>query len=186
MLTLQQIIDEAYTLVPNEVDTADQVVWLNSINQEFFNVVKIPKIFRFTTTTSGEYTTSTDVREKNIDYVQIGLLRYISLDEDNVAPLQNVYSYEDATNKLTLSPVPYNSGLQGILRYRRIATTTFVSNNLGVSPDAPDEYHWTFIPALASYLANTQHDAANAANYEAQYRSAWNSAAQDYLQRVIA
>ena len=180
MLTLQQIIDEAYTLVPHEVDIADQVVWLNAINQEFFNIVKIPKIHRFTTTDESTYTIPTDVREKNIDYVQVGLLKYKSLDNEDVSPLQNVFSFDDNTKQLTLIPAPYKDGLTGIVRYRKIATTTFLSTNLNASPDAPEELHWTYIPALASYLANTQHDTALAANYEAQYKSAWNAAAADY------
>jgi len=179
-MNLQEIIEEADILVPNEIPTADKVMQLNAINQDFFNVVKIPKLYRFTGTAADEYTLPSDVREKNIDYAQIGVLKYRSLDSDIVAPLQNVFSFDDETSKLTLSPAPYTSGLQGIVRYYRIATTTFVSTNLNVTPDAPAEYHWTFVPALASWLANTQNDSGNAANYEAQYRSAWNTAAQNY------
>ncbi|MNW68877.1 hypothetical protein D3C74_477610 [compost metagenome] len=62
----------------------------------------------------------------------------------------------------------------------RIATTTFTTANLINVPDAPEEYHWTYIPALAAYLANTQDDGVKAANYENQYKSAWNVAAQNY------
>lgn len=186
MLTLQQIIGEAYTLVPNEVPTTEQIVWLNAINQDFFNVVKIPKIYRFTTTSGGSYALPVDVRQKNIDYVQIGVLKYRDLDENQIAPLQNAYSFDDVSKTLTLSPAPYQSGLQGIVRYYRIATTTFLTSNMNAVPDAPEEFHWTYIPALASYLANTQDDTSNAANYENMYKNAWAVAVQNYSNGVSA
>lgn len=181
-LTLQQIIDEAYTLVPNEVPVADQVIWLNSVNQDFFNTVKIPRIFKFTTVRDqADYVTSTDVQMRNIDLVHAGMLKYRSLDDDSLQPLQNAWSYDDVTHTITLTPAPYNDGLAGVLRYRRIATTTFTSSNLTVTPDAPDEWQWTYIVALASYLANTQDDSQKATMYEAQYKGAWNTAAQGYV-----
>jgi len=40
-----QIIFEANTFVPNECTNTDRVSWLNNINQDFFNFVKITKIF---------------------------------------------------------------------------------------------------------------------------------------------
>lgn len=180
MLTLKQIIDESYTLVPNEVPTSEQLVWLNAVNQDFFNAVKIPKIYRFSTTMSEVYTLPSDVRQKNIDYVQMGVLKYRDLDENRIEPLQNAYSFDDVSKTLTLSPAPYQSGLQGIVRYYRIATTTFISSNLNAIPDAPEEFHWTYIPALASYLANTQDDSSNAANYENMYKNAWSVAVQNF------
>lgn len=184
MLTLEQIISEAYTLVPNEVPTTEKIIWLNAINQDFFNAVKIPKLYRFTSSTTGAYAAPVDMRQKNIDYVQIGVLKYRNLDEDDVGPLQNAFSFDDTTKTLTLSPAPYQSGLQGIVRYYRIATTTFLSSNLNATPDAPEEFHWTYIPALASYLANTQDDTSNAANYENMYKNAWAVAVQNYSNGV--
>lgn len=184
-LTLQQIIDEAYTLVPNDVLPTNQVIWLNSINTDFFNVVKIPKTARFTTVRDqSEYILANDVQERNIDLVNIGVLRYRSLQEDDLNPLQNAYSFDDSTHTLTLTPAPYLSGLVGVLRYRRVATSTFTSGNLNASPDAPDEWQWTYIPALAAYLAKTQDDDGRAANFENQYKNAWNLANQNYTDGV--
>ena len=180
-LTLQQIIDEAATLVPNEVPVADQVVWLNAVNNEFFNVVKIPVIARFTAVKDqADYVLSSNIQERNIDIVNVGVLKYRSLDVDNISPLQNAYSFDDTTSTLTLTPAPYQSDITGVVRYRRVATTTFTSSNLSAVPDAPDSFQWTYIVALSAYLANTQDDTENATNYEAQYRSAWSAAAQDY------
>ncbi|MFX3633719.1 MAG: hypothetical protein ACE3L7_25540 [Candidatus Pristimantibacillus sp.] len=181
MLTIQEIITEADILVPNVLAVADKVVWLNQINQDFFNAVKIPKVARFTATAGlTDYTLQSDVRAKNIDLVDVGILKYRDLQTDDVAPLQNTFSYEDLTHSLTLSPAPYQNGLQGIVRYHRLATKTFTSGNLSAVPDAPEEYQWTYIPALAAWIANTQDDAAKAANYDAQYKAAWNVAAQNY------
>lgn len=186
MLTLQQIIDETATLVPNEVPVGDQIVWLNAINNDFFNVVKIPRIARFTTVQGqSNYVMSNEVQDRNIDLVHVGVLKYRSLDEDDVNPLQNAFSFDDLTHTLTLSPAPYLGGLAGVLRYRRIATTIFTSSNLSAVPDAPDAFQWTYIPALAAYLANTQNDSVKAANYENQVKTAWNMAAQNYVNGVV-
>ncbi|MEF3312324.1 hypothetical protein PV433_25905 [Paenibacillus sp. GYB004] len=180
MLTIQQIMDEADILVPNKVPTVDKVLQITEINRDFFETVKIPKLARFTSSTFSDYILVSDVREKNIDLVSVGMLKYRSLDGDAVNPLQPVYAFDDTTRTLTLSPAPYQSGLQGIVRYRRIGTVTYTTGNLSATPEAPEEYHGSYIVALASWLANTQDDSAKAANYEAQYRAVWNVAAQNY------
>ncbi|KQY87080.1 hypothetical protein ASD24_26760 [Paenibacillus sp. Root52] len=179
-MNINDIISEANMLVPNDVPVADKVIWLNALNQDFFNVVKIPKITKFECSSGREdYTLPADVRQKNIDLVMIGMFPYMSLDRDEVTPAQNAYAFDDTTKTLSLFPAPY-SNLKGFLRYRRIATTTFLSSTLTAVPDAPEEYHWTFIPALASMLANSQDDTAKAAHYTNEYRAAWNTAAQNY------
>lgn len=181
MLTIQEIITEADILVSNALAVADKVVWLNQINQDFFNAVKIPKVARFTATSNqADYTLPNDVRAKNIDLVEVGILKYRDLQTDTVSPLQNTFSYDDSTYNLNLSPAPYQNGLRGIVRYHRIATTTFTSANLTASPDAPEEYQWTYIPALASWMANSQDDFVKGTNYDGQYKAAWNVAAQNY------
>ncbi|WP_127580183.1 hypothetical protein [Paenibacillus koleovorans] len=181
-MLIQEIITEADILVPNEVTTADKVVVLNALNQDFFNIVKIPKIVRFNAVQGqAGYTLATDVREKNIDLVMVGLLKYRNLDNEVVNPTQNVFTFEDTDHELTLSPAPYQTGLQGIVRSHRIATTTFTTGGVGTqTPDAPTEYHWTFVPALASFLAYSQDDAGKGGNYETQYKAGWSVAAQNY------
>ncbi|MNM10426.1 hypothetical protein D3C81_205510 [compost metagenome] len=180
-MNIGEITGEADLLVPNEVPAVDKLLWINAINHDFFNVVKIPKLARFSCVADQQdYILPNDVRAKNIDLLMIGLFRYQSLDAETITPTQNAYSFDDVTHKLSVYPAPYSSDLQGTLRYMRIATTTFTSSNLLLQPDAPEEYHWTYIPALAAYLANTQDDGVKAANYENQYKSAWNVAAQNY------
>ncbi|MFB5761027.1 phage adaptor protein [Paenibacillus medicaginis] len=179
-MNISEIIAEADLLVPNDAPQADKVVWLNAINQDFFNVVKIPKIARFACVVAqSDYALPADVRSKNIDLVLIGMSSYKNLNRDDITPAQNAYSFADDTKTLSLYPAPYTN-LQGFLRYRRIATTNFTAGNLGAVPDAPDEYHWTYIPALAAFIANSQDDSVKAGNYEAQYKGAWNVASQNY------
>lgn len=180
-MNIQEIMNEADILVPNEVPAADKVIWLNAINQDFFNVVKIPKMAWFDSVAGQNvYVLPTDVRMKNTDMCMVGMIQYRSIQNVNVTPLQNSYMLDDETHTLVLTPAPYQSDMQGLIRYRRIATTTFSSSNLSAAPDAPEEYHWTLIPALAAYIANTQDDGAKAGNYESQYKAAWNVAAQNY------
>lgn len=182
MLTLKNIIDEADILVPNLLSDAEKVTQLNAINQDFFNVVKIPKVTIFNGSAGQtDYVLPADVRAKNIDLVEAGLLKYRDLLSDIVTPVQNTFAFDDTTHTMTLSPAPYQNGLQGIVRFFRIATTTFLASNLDAVPDAPTEYHWTYVPALAAWLASTQDDSIKAGIFEAQYKAAWNTAAQNYV-----
>jgi hypothetical protein len=182
MLTLQQIITEADILIPNLLTGPEKVAQLNSINNDFFNVVKIPKLASFTGIKGqAVYVLPTDIRAKNIDYVKLGLLTYLDLQSDNVNPTQNVFSFDDASSTLTLSPAAYGA-VQGVVRYHRIAVTIFTSASLSAVPDAPAEYHWSYVPALAAWIALTQDELTKAATFEAQYKSAWNAASQNYQQ----
>lgn len=184
-MNINSIINEADILVPNDVPIADKVAALNGFNQDFFNVVKIPNIVTFLPIKDQRgYQINSSVRSKNIDFVMVGVVKYHELNTETPHPMQNTYYYTDITNTLNLLPSPYQEGLEGFIRYRMIATSNFTSSNLDVTPDAPPEYHWTFVIALASYLANTQDDAIKASNYENQYKSSWNVAAQNYDREV--
>ena len=180
-----EIINEADLLVPNEVPLADKIIVLNSLNHDFFNVVKIPRTTSFVPVKDNDmYTLSSEVRLKNIDLVMCGVVKYKELLPTAPNPMQNTFTYDDSTYKLTLRPAPYQNGLQSLVRYSRIATTTFSAVNLNVSPDMPEEYHYSLVLGLASYLAQTQDDAVKASNYENQYKVMWNVAAQNYAKEV--
>lgn len=181
MLTLQQIINEADKLIPNLLSNTEKVTQINAINQDFFNVVKIPKTTTFTGMKGQPgYTLPNDVRAKNIDYVKVGLLNYRDLQTDNVRSTDNTFLFDDQSKTLTLSPAAYRDGLQGIVRYHRIATSVFSENNLSVNPDSPSEYHWSYVLALAAWIALTQDEISKATTFESQYKAAWNAAAQNY------
>jgi hypothetical protein len=176
-----EIISEADLLVPNEVSTADKIVRLNSLNQDFFNVVKIPRVIPFSPVLDqSTYTVSTEVRLKNIDLIMCGVIKYKELLPTAANPMQNTYTFDDSTHILNLRPAPYATGLQGVLRYARIATTTFTSSVLSAVPDAPEEYHYSFYIGLASYLAYAMDDMVKGASYEAQYLKIWDTAAKQY------
>lgn len=184
-MNLQSIISEADILVPNEVDTGDKLIVLDSLNRDFFNVVKIPRIVPFTPVKDqANYTLPTDVRLKNIDLIMCGVIKYKELMPNTPNPLQNTYTFDDSTYVLTLRPAPYQAGLQAIVRYNRIATTTFEFSNLLATPDSPLEYHYSLVLGLAAYLAQTQDDGVKAGNYENQYKSMWNVASQNYAGAV--
>lgn len=185
-LTLQQIITEADILVQNGITTGDKVIQLNNINADFFNAVKITKVYQFSSTTAGTVTLPTDVRQKNIDLLQIGPLRYRSLDDSSSpGPLECFYSFDDTSHILTLFPAQYKAGLDCLCRHRRIATTTFGSGNLSATPDAPEEYHWTYILALAAWLASVMMLTEQAASYESRYRQAWQRANGEFSSGAV-
>jgi hypothetical protein len=180
-MNLQSIISEADILVPNEVDTGDKLIVLDSLNRDFFNVVKIPRVAPFTPVKDqATYTLPTDVRLKNIDLIMCGVIKYKELMPNTPNPLQNTFTFDDSTYLLTLRPAPYQAGLQAIVRYNRIATTTFEFSNLLATPDSPLEYHYSLVIGLASYLAAAMDDMGKAATYESQYLAVWAQAATQY------
>ena len=184
-MNIQIIMNEADIIVPNEVNIADKVIVLTALNQDFFNVVKIPRTAPFTPVKDqSTYALPSEVRLKNINLVMCGVIKYRELLPSATNPMQNTFTYDDSTNVIMLRPAPYGTGLQGLVRYNRIATTTFSTSNLNAVPDSPEEYHYSLVLGLASYLAQTQDDAAKASNYENQYKAMWNVAAQNYAKEV--
>jgi hypothetical protein len=66
---------------------ANKVSFLNEINQEFFSVGKMPLAFLFTAIAgTATYPTSSGVRSKNIDLVNVGITRDISFQNDDLLP----------------------------------------------------------------------------------------------------
>lgn len=181
MLTIQQIINEADLLVPNAYQTADKIPWLNKVNQEFFEIVKIPQSSVFTTVAAqASYVLPNDVRDNNIDKARVGLINYLSLNYEDVKPAQNFFTFNESDHKITFDPVPYAADLRAIVRYYRIATSTYVSGTLTANPDAPAEYHWIYVLGLCEKIANANNDTGKSNNYGSEYRSALAAAAQNY------
>lgn len=185
MLSLQEIFTEADTLMPNEYVNLDKVRWMNMLNNEFFDIVKIPITSTFTSI-SGTNTyvlagASGTIKEKTMDKVIVGNLKYRNLNYEDVQPMENWFTFNEVDNILTLSSAPSRNGITGIARHRRTATTSYIVDNISiVYPDAPEEYHWIYALGLASYIAKAQEEDEKAANYGAQYRAALQVAAQNF------
>ncbi len=183
MLTLSKIIEEADVRVPNAFDNPQKVDWLNEINVQFFDVVKMPRTHLFNgVSTVGQYTLSSGVRSKNIDKVMIGNMVYQSMQFENVLPGRSFWTFDDSTYQLSVSPAPIESAA-GIVRYFQRATTTFVSGTLTAVPDAPDEYHWVYILGLCERIAKAQEDLSKANNYANEYLANLNIAQQNFANR---
>lgn len=180
-LTLQQIIEQADVRVPNVFTAADKVNWLNEVNKDFFDMVKIPLVHTFTTVTNqSDYPLPNDVRGKNISIVKIGNGLYSSLLTDAPIPSMNYWTFNDTNNTLTLTPTPYRP-VESFVRYYRIGTTEFVSTVLSVNPDAPPEYHHIYTLGLCERMAKAMNDGALAANYANDYRGSLMVAQQNYI-----
>ena len=170
-MDLSTIISEADTRMPNAFDNAQKVDWLNEINQEFFDVVKIPKIIRFDAVTGGDsYILDSFVRSKNVDQVRVGSTGYASLQYEPVPAGRNFWTLDDDTHELIISPAPL-ADETGYVRYRKIATTTFLVGTLTAVPDAPSEYHWIYILGLCERIAMAMDDIPKSNNFGAQYRN---------------
>ncbi|OMC79597.1 hypothetical protein BK125_04775 [Paenibacillus odorifer] len=180
-MQISEIISEADLLVPNQLTTAEKVMFLNNIEHDFFNVVKIPLILYFSTSKDqSTYVINNIVRAKNIDIVHVGVIKYKELLPNTPNPLQNTYVFDDYSSSIVLNPAPYQEGLKGFLRYFYIAVNTFSALDLNVVPEAPPEYHWTYSLGLASYIANAMDDMNKGSFYEAQYLKVWDTAARQY------
>ena len=182
-LTLQNIIDEADLLVPNSFSSANKVTWLNEVNSLFFETVKIPKTTT-TQTVSGtaDYTLPTDARSRNIISCFVNNALFKSADFNTVNPNLNHFTFDDTTQKLTLVPSP--TAVQTmIVRYFKVATTSFVSTTLTINPDAPPEYHWIYTLGLCERIAKAMNDVNLANNYANDFQAQLMIAQQNYFKQ---
>lgn len=181
-LMLSAIITEADVRVPNIYDSAQKVSWLNEVNNEFFDVVKIPAVYSFVSNSSGSYVLPTGVRSKNIDMVTVGTRGYSSAQYESLQPGRNYWTLDDANQTLTISPDPL-SGDKGLVRYRKIPTTTFVVGTITATPDAPDEYHWLYILGLCERIAKAMDDMVKGNNFAAEYHNNLSIAQANFVGR---
>lgn len=187
MATLESIINDAGGLVDNVQSTARKIAWLNAINQEFFDVVKIPKLQLFTPLVGVSiYSLPALIRSKNIDYVRVGTAEYDSFQYGQAGGGRNYWVLDDDTNTLTLSPAPYDAAVEGVIRYFKISTVLFSESNLGVTPEAPDEYHRLYVLGLAERIAKADDDILKGNNYGAEYRNGLLIAQQNFQKRGAA
>lgn len=183
-LTLTNLTAEADLLVPNAFSDAQKVVWLNEVNNRFFDIVKIPKTERFGAAAGApDYIlTGTDIRAKNIDLVMVGSMRYTSILSGPAQPGRATWDFDESARRLTLTPEPIDDDT-GTVRYFRIATTTFLSTGtpgMNANPDAPPEYHWIYVLGLCERMAKAQNDIGLANNYATDFNAALTVAAQNF------
>lgn len=176
---------EVDTLVPNPFNDAQKVGWLNEINKEFFEFVKIPIIHQFVTTSGQtDYILSSGVKSNNIDRVQVNHVFYHSMQYQEVIPGHNFWIFNDETMTLVLNPKPSLSHLLGVVKYAKTAATTFLSSDLTSVPDAPEEYHFAYVLGLCERVAKGMNDVTLANNYGADYRNQIAVAQQSYGNRT--
>lgn len=179
MLTIQQVVNEVDTLVPNPFDPTNKVTWLNEINREFFEVVKIPAVYQFVTTAGVDlYTIPNTIKSRNIERVQTNQSLFKSMQHDDINPGHNFWLVEDTS--LKLHPSPSLTGEIGIIKYFQSSKTTFLASDLSVKPDAPEEYHWAYVLGLAERVAKAMNDVSLANNYGNDYRAQLSLAQQNY------
>lgn len=180
-MLLSEIITEADVRVVNAFSAAQKAQWLNEVNQEFFDIVKIPQIALFNAVAGvSAYLLSPSVRAKNIDKVMIGNMIYESALYGEIRAGHNQYTLDDDTQFIKFLTPPTLGG-QAIVRYYRLPTTVFTSSNLNIQPDAPAEYHWIYILGLASRTAKAMDDVGKGNNITADYQNALLVAQQNYL-----
>lgn len=186
MLTLQQIIQEADVRVPNPFDNAQKISWLNEINLEFFEIVRIPKVYRFMIVCGTEtYTLPSVIRSHAIETVRNQTVLYESLQYEKVQPGRNYWIVDDDTHTLTLFPKP-SVEVEALISYRKKAESTYLTSNLSAIPDAPTEFHWAYILALCERIAKAMNDVTLANNYANDYRGQLSIAQERYRNRSDA
>lgn len=175
MLTNQQIIDEADRLVPNCIDLTRKVLWLNELNKEYFEVVKVWRVLQIPFRAfNGTFVLDAGVRHRNIGSVVFG-----SEYQDGSRPgaSRKIFFFDDESHTLTLSPAPKTGG-RGTVIFSRAATTTFSIRNIATDkPDAAPEFHYIYVSGLAGKIAQASGDLEKASQYETEYRNALGEAA---------
>ena len=175
------IITDADVRVPNSIDTTRKIGWLNEVNHEFFDTVKIPATTTFQTNVDAQqkvldtYTlTPTDIRTRNIIEVVVGTERYRSVLFDRMlVPGSNYYEFDEATKTLKLIPAPPRAQLTGRVKYYRVSTVTFTTSNYTTAePDAPKEFHWIYVLGLCARIAKAMQDVRLAQNFDVDYKNA--------------
>lgn len=179
-MDLQTIINEADLRIPNPFSQENKVDWLNEVNQEFFEVVKIPAVSTFSTLADvADYAVDANVRARNVAKVQVGNTTYKSFLYERTKPGEQFWTLDEATGQMTLNPAPLQAKTGNVL-YFKIPTTTFVSTNLAAEPDAPKEYQWLYVLGLCERIAKAMNDTDLANNYAADYRGNLGIAQQNY------
>lgn len=178
-LTLQNIADRADVLVPNAFSDDNKISWLQEVNNDFFDVVKIPLVYPITSVAgTSDYTLSSDIKSKNIDRVTVGSSRWDSALNGGNQAGKALWTYNETTNTITLTPPPYIAG-SGMVRYFQRGKTTFATIATDV-PDAPDEYQHLYVYGLCEKISQALDDAVKANNYGAEFRDGLTIAAQNY------
>lgn len=185
MLTIEQIISEADTQVPNSFSQPQKIAWINEINQEFFEIVKIPKVFIGTINpNTPTMILPTTIRSRNVDYTTIGSSVYKPMQFEDVQPGRSFWYLDDLTNTMTINPVVSSSVYSNVvIRYFQVSTVTFLSTNQTVSPEAPAEYHWIYILGLCARIAKSIPDVTLANNYQQDYERNLAIAQQNYIKK---
>lgn len=179
-MNLQNIIDEADIRVPNAFSVDQKVDWLNEVNYEFFDVVKIPKVATVAVDgVASQFTVPTDLREKNVRKVVIGSNYYRSMVFEDITAAFNYFTINETTNKIDFFPKPPAGN--AVIVYDQMGTAPFVSTTLTASPVAPTEYHWLYVLGLAVRIAKSMNDVALANNYENDYKNNLSIAQQNFL-----
>lgn len=180
-MNLQNIIDEADIRVPNAFSVDQKVDWLNEVNYEFFDVVKIPGATTVTlVAATASYAVPTDLREKNVRKVVVGSNFYRSMVYEDITAAFNYFTINEGTNQITFSPAPAAAGT-AVIVYDKIGATAFTSGTLTAAPVAPIEYHWIYVLGLAVRIAKAMNDVALANNYENDYKNNLSIAQQNYM-----
>lgn len=181
MLTIQQVIDAADNLVTNVIPVDEKVKQLNNIDRDFYANVKVPTTYYFGFEKNiGLYELAgAKMKSKDIEIVQIGPYNYKQDKNTSSFRTSNLFNYNDENKELNLIPPPPFRG-EGRIMYYMNSFADYSTSDMDHVLEIPEEFHQTFIPALASWIALVEDDITKATVYETQYRSAWNAASQNY------
>jgi hypothetical protein len=178
-MNLQTLLDEADVRIPNVFSSAQKVDWLNEVNYEFFDIVKIPKTATLLLDGINDtYSVPANLREKNVRKVAVGSSFYRSMIYEDISASVNYYLVDESASQLTFVPKPRSGN--AIIVYDQMGAVPFTASDLTVSPEAPSEYHWIYILGLCVRMAKAMNDVVLANNYENDYKGNLAVAQQNF------
>lgn len=153
-LTLREIIMLADTLVPNNVQLASKIIWINQImNQAYRDYPTLQAVQTYSITAGKEmYTLPPDCPEDRLSYLMFNDDRYefISGDVDGELEVDSCITVLNGV-AMVIYPTPKVSGM-GFLFYKPRPNQLAVGD-MDKKPNYPADFHEMLVSGLAARLA---------------------------------
>lgn len=194
MPTLQEILTDIDTRVPNAFTVAQKVYWINEILLKIFPYTNIPiKLYTCATLNGSVYSLPTDCEltsivtvERSSDLVVTDTTTWISYDYKGLLEELTYYSYFDALeSKIGLYPDPA-SGYTLNLKYYPTATLLSASVLTAV-PCIDKAWHTmlTLYTCMTVSQSGSNPDNITANNYMTQFNDMWKMMLKDWMDKKV-
>jgi hypothetical protein len=155
ILTLEEILKDVDTYVPNTISTEQKVRWINEIQKQLFRDYPVPDaVYQFETVPGLDYyDLPDDCSTDRITNLVIDEQEYdgLSLDSEETS-----FYWIPVEGKLFIQPTPQDV-MMGFIYYRP-KPIELTSANLSAIPNFPEDYHELLVFGCAARVAKAYQD----------------------------